>query len=288
MYAVKTEGLSKSYGVKQVVSNVDIALEEGCITGFIGKNGAGKTTTIKMILGLARPDSGNVEIFGERLAEDERGIKDRLGVVLDQGYLYEDLSVSDMKRVIAPAYSRWSEDAFSAHIAKFGLDGKKKVKELSKGMKMKLALALALSHDADMLIMDEPTSGLDPVIRRELLDMLREYMEKENKTVFFSTHITADLDKAADRIVLIDDGKIIFQEDKDILLDSHRLVQGSKSELTEQVRAMFVSLEERGFGFEGMTSRAEELRGVLTHAEYAKPTVEDIMLAYTSAGGEWQ
>ncbi len=285
MYAVKTEKLSKRFGGKEVVKGVDIALEEGCITGFIGKNGAGKTTTIKMILGLTRPDGGSVEIFGEHLAKNERGIKDRLGVVLDQGYLYEDLSICDMKRVIAPAYSRWSEEAFAAYMTKFGLEGKKKVKELSKGMKMKLALAFALSHDADMLIMDEPTSGLDPVIRRELLDMLREYMEDEGKTVFFSTHITADLDKAADRIVLIDNGSVIFQEDKDILLDSHRLVQGSKSELTSDVCSMFISLEERGFGFEGMTARANELRGTLERAEYAKPTVEDIMLAYTAGGG---
>ncbi len=284
MYALKTEKLCKSYKGVQAVKNVDIVVDEGCVTGFIGQNGAGKTTTIKMILGLVAPDSGSIKIFGKTLADDERGIKDKLGVVLDQGYLYDDLTVSEMQKVVAPAYSRWDVAAFSAYTAKFALDGGKRIKELSKGMKMKLALALALSHNADMLIMDEPTSGLDPVIRKELLEIIRVYMENENKSVFFSTHITTDLDKIADRIVLIDNGSIIFQEDKDVLLDSHRLVQGSKAELSERARGMFVMVEERGFGFEGLTNKPEELKQLLTKAEYAKPTVEDIMLAYTLGG----
>lgn len=286
MDTVTISNLSKTYGAAKAVDNASFAIKTGCITGFIGQNGAGKTTTIKMILGLATPDHGEIRIFGQPLNENERNIKDRIGVVFDQGYLYEDLNAMEMQGVLAPTYSMWDKGVFASYISRFSLPRDKRVKELSKGMKMKLALALALSHNADFLIMDEPTSGLDPIVRKELLEIMREYMEQDNKAVFFSSHITTDLDKVADYIVLIDHGKILLAQEKDVLLESHMLAQGQKSELTDDLRAKFIMLEERGFSFEGLTDRPGEVRSLLSRAEYARPSVEDIMVAYTLGGGE--
>lgn len=286
MNTIEISGLAKSYHGRRAVDGVDLAVESGCITGFIGPNGAGKTTTIKMMLGLATPEVGEIRLFGQRLRDNERAIKDRLGVVLDQGYLYEELTVKETRGLFAPAYSRWDNEVFDGLARRFGLPPGQKVRELSRGMKTKLSLALALSHHADLLIMDEPTSGLDPLVRRELMDIIREFMEQEDKSVFFSTHITNDLDKVADRIILLDRGRVLLDEGKDELLERHRLVQGRGSELTGAVRGLFLLLEERGFGFEGLTARPGEVRAALERAEYAKPTVEDIMMGYVLGGGQ--
>ena len=212
-------GLNKSYGDFSL-KDITFSLPEGCITGFIGVNGAGKTTTLRSILGLTNIVSGNIEFFGMDMKKDEKRIKNRIGVVLDDGCFYEELSLLEMKNVIAPAYSTWCEQDFISYLERFSLNPKKKIHTLSKGMKMKYALALALSHKAEFLIMDEPTSGLDPLIRSQLLKILTDYMNSGGKGVFFSTHVTSDLDKIADTLIMIDNGCIVFQEDKDTLLDS--------------------------------------------------------------------
>ena len=214
---LKVEHLNKSYKDFSL-KDISFSIPEGCITGFIGTNGAGKTTTLRTILGLAKKDSGNVNIFGLDMDKNGKQIKDRIGVVLDGGCFYEELSLNEMKNIISSSYSRWSEQDFRHYMDMFALDPKQKIGTLSKGTKMKYALALALSHNAELLIMDEPTSGLDPLIRSQLLAVLTSYMENGGKGVFFSTHITSDLDKIADMIIMIEKGRIIFQEDKDLLL----------------------------------------------------------------------
>lgn len=207
-------GLNKSYGDFSL-KDVTFSLPEGCITGFIGVNGAGKTTTLRSLLGLTNKLSGNIQFFGLDMDKNERQIKDRIGIVLDDGCFYEELSLAEMKGIISSAYTSWSEQDFKRYMDMFSLDLKQKINTLSKGMKMKYALALALSHNAELLIMDEPTSGLDPLIRSQLLKILTEYMGNGGKGVFFSTHITSDLDKIADMLIMIDNGRIVFQEEKD-------------------------------------------------------------------------
>ena len=187
---LKVENLNKSYGDFSL-SNVTFSLPEGCITGFIGVNGAGKTTTLRTLLGLAKKQSGNIQFFGLEMEKNERQIKDRIGIVLDDGCFYDELSLAEMKGIISAAYTDWSEQDFKRYMDMFSLDQKQKISMLSKGMKMKYALALALSHNAEFLIMDEPTSGLDPLIRSQLLKALTDYMENGGKGVFFSTHITS-------------------------------------------------------------------------------------------------
>ena len=200
-----------------------MSLPEGCVSGFIGANGAGKTTTIRSILNLAYKDAGTVKIFGLDADEHEQEIKDRIGIVMDGGYFYNDLSMNDMKSIIAPAYSKWSDDEYRSYMRKFGLDPKQKISTISSGMKLKFALVLALSHQSELLIMDEPTSGLDPLVRNDFLETIRDYMKNGGKGVLFSTHITSDLDKIADMLILIDEGTIIFQQNKDALLDNYRM-----------------------------------------------------------------
>lgn len=257
---LSVRGLTKNFD-RFSLQELSFSLPEGCITGFIGANGAGKTTTLRAILDLIHKDSGDVRIFGLDMATDARAIKDRIGVVLDDGGFYDELSLGEMKRIIAPAYSRWSDEDFQRWLDHFRLDPHQKIATLSRGMRMKFALALAMSHGA------------------ELLRTLSTFMENGGKGVFFSTHITSDLDKIADFLVMIDDGQIIFQEDKDTLLDSHRILKGDSAALTTDTRPLFLSLEETAYGFTGLTCAPEAL-DAFPDALVERPTVEDIMLAY--------
>ena len=275
---LKVENLRKSYGDFSL-SDVTFSLPEGCITGFIGINGAGKTTTLRTLLGLTKKASGHIELFGLDMEKNEKQIKNRIGVVLDDGCFYDELSLAEMKSVISAAYTSWSEQDYRRYMDMFSLDPKQKINTLSKGMKMKYALVLALSHNAELLIMDEPTSGLDPLIRSQLLKVLTDYMENGGKGVFFSTHITSDLDKIADMLIMINNGRIIFQEEKDFLLDTYRIVKGDVKALTDDVRKHFLSITETAFGFTGITKQVSEIQSFFPDAIVERPTIEDIMLA---------
>ena len=275
---LKVENLNKSYK-NFSLTDVTFSLPEGCITGFIGINGAGKTTTLRTILGLTQKTSGNIQIFGLDMEKNAKQIKNRIGVVLDDGCFYDELSLAEMKSIIAPVYTTWSEQDFKHYMDMFALEPKQKISTLSKGMKMKYAIALALSHNAELLIMDEPTSGLDPLIRSQLLKVLTDYMENGGKGVFFSTHITSDLDKIADMLIMINNGHIVFQEEKDFLLDNYRIVKGDAKLLTSDMRKLFLNVTETTFGFTGITKHAAEIQTVLSDAIIERPTIEDIMLA---------
>lgn len=266
------------------LDKVDFSLKEGCITGFIGVNGSGKTTTIKTILGLYPKDDGSISIFGKEMEKNEYVVKNRIGVVLDEGYFYEEMTLKEMKSVIAPTYTDWDESIFLNYIQKFNLDLTQKISKLSKGMRMKFAITLALSHHADLLIMDEPTSGLDPLIRNELMEILLDFMEEDGKSVFFSTHITSDLDKVADILILIDKGRIIFNESKDELLDRHALVKGDNSLIDEHTRKLFLRLRQTAVGFEGITDKLDVVREQMNDCLIERPSIENVMLAYVKEG----
>jgi ABC-2 type transport system ATP-binding protein len=280
---LEVTGLNKSYKDFSL-SNVSFTLPEDCITGFIGINGAGKTTTIRTILGLAQKTSGTIKIFGKNLDRHEHELKNRIGVVLDEGCFYDELTMAEMKSIIAPAYSGWSEKEYKIYMERFSLNPCQKITTLSKGMRMKFALTLALSHGADLLIMDEPTSGLDPLIRSQLLEIMADYMKQGGKSVFFSTHITSDLDKIADMLVLINNGKIIFEQEKDTLLENHRLVKGDRKALNENTKKLFLSMNITDYGFSGITNRLPEIQNQMQNILVEKPTIEDIMLGYIEGG----
>lgn len=280
---LEVNGLKKNFE-NFSLKDVSFSLKDGCITGFIGINGAGKTTTIKSILGLTIKDAGSIKLGGKEIDQNERELKNHIGVVLDDGYFYDDLTLTEMKNIIAPAYSNWDEAVFKNYITRFKLTLKQKISTLSKGMRMKYSIALALSHHADLLIMDEPTSGLDPLVRSELMDILLQFMKEDGKSVFFSTHITSDLDKIADVLILIDNGRIVLNEEKDVILDTHGLVKGSKEMLNNDTRKLFLKLHETNYNFEGITNKREAVREQMKNVIIERPTIEDIMLAYV--GGD--
>ena len=223
-------------------------------------------------------------MFGKNMDNSEQELKNRIGVVLDDGCFYDDLSMAEMKSIIAPAYTEWSNQDFREYMDRFSLNPKQKIATLSKGMRLKFALALALSHRADMLIMDEPTSGLDPLIRSQLLEIMTDYMKQGGKGVLFSTHITSDLDKVADMIILIHGGKILFEKERDYLFDNYRLAKGDVKSLSSENRNLFLNIQTTDFGFTGMTDNHSEVQKIMPDTLFERPAIEDIMLAYIEGG----
>ncbi|MDD3840642.1 MAG: ABC transporter ATP-binding protein [Clostridia bacterium] len=280
-YILEVENLTKKYK-NFTLDNISFKLEPGYIMGFIGPNGAGKSTTIKLIMNLIKKDGGEIKIFGKDYRKYEKQVKDRIGFVYDENYYYQDLTIKQMKNIVASFYSKWDDDIFNKYMDDFELNPKAKIKTLSKGMKMKFSLAIALSHNADLILMDEPTSGLDPVFRREILDILYSIIQDENKSIFFSTHITTDLEKIADYITFLNKGKVVFSEPKDDVLESYKIVKGEINLLNQSTRENFIGLRETQVGFEGLTDdvgKIEKLLGNKVLIE--KATLEDIMV-YTA------
>jgi len=260
------------------LDKINFSLNKGYIMGFIGPNGAGKTTAIRLIMNLLKKNSGDIKIFGMDNVSDEVAIKDRIGFVYEESYFYEHLTIKKMKEIIALFYSRWDDEKFADYCEIFGLLPNKKIKDLSKGTKMKFSLAVALSHNAELLILDEPTSGLDPVFRDKLMDILREEIQDENKSVLFSTHITSDLEKIADYITFINDGKIVFSDQKDILLENYKIIKGDSAILTDGIRNELLGVKENKFGFEALCN--VEKQNIFSQFEIVteKPSLEQMMV----------
>lgn len=258
--------------------NVSFSLERGYLMGFIGPNGAGKSTTIKLIMNLLKKDSGTIKVFGLDNVKNEIEIKQRIGFVYDQNYYYDELTVEEMKGIISRFYADWDDELYRSYLKIFDLDPRKKIKELSKGMQMKFSLIMALSHHAELIIMDEPTSGLDPIVRRELLQILSEILQDENKGILLSTHITSDLDKIADYITFINQGRIVESTTRDFLLENYGVVRGKKELLRQTDKGLLIGVKENEFGFEALVkdkARAREIFGDKIIID--KPTLEDIM-----------
>ncbi len=282
-YILELSNVSKKYNEFHL-NDISFNLEKGYIMGFIGPNGAGKSTTIKLIMNLIKKDGGNIKIFGKDYKNNEIEIKQRIGFVYDENYFYEDLSILDMKNIIAPFYRNWDEKVFQKYMKEFNLSLKQKIKDLSKGMKMKYSLALALSHKADLIIMDEPTSGLDPIVRNELLEILYDIIQDEEKGILFSTHNTTDLDKIADYITFINNGKMVFSEQKDEITNQYKVIKGGKEILNSYVRENLIGIKEHNYGFDALTSNSKELKKMLKDDIIIEnATIEDILL-YTVRG----
>ena len=210
---IEIKSLSFSYGDKKVIDDISFDIEKGLSLAVLGNNGAGKTTVLKCVLGVLAYDSGEIMIDGLTLARHEKAYKEKIGVVFDNGYFYENLTLEEMKKIISNAYKNWDEKVYQEYIKEYKLDAKQKIDTLSQGMKMKYALALALSHNAEILIFDEPTSGLDPKTRQLFCEEMVKQKNK-GKCILFSTHITSDLDKIGDKIILIDDGIVLKEAPK--------------------------------------------------------------------------
>ena len=282
---LEIKNVSKTLGDFQI-KDLSFSLEKGYIMGLIGPNGAGKTTIIKMLMGLMKTDSGMIEMFGMDQKKAAIAIKEKIGFVYDENHYYEELNLLEMKNFIAPFYKEWDDKIFKKMLIDFELPEKKKIKNLSKGMKMKFSLALALAHDPQLIIMDEPTSGLDPVFRSEVLDILREVIQDENKAILFSSHITTDLDKIADYITFINKGQLVFAKSKEEISDEFLLVRGDQDLIKEyQLESDFIYLKNNAYRFEGLTANPEKIRLQLRDKViYEKPSLEEIMVCYAKGG----
>lgn len=266
------------------LKDLSISVKKGFVTGFIGGNGVGKSTTIKLVMNLLQPDSGSITVFGLNYKKHEKKIKQRIGFVFDSNTFYEHITLSEMKNIIKPAYKNWDDSIFYQYVDMFELPLKKKIKTFSKGMMMKASLTIALSHHAELIIMDEPTSGLDPIFRRELLDILHDLMQDGERTIFFSTHITTDLDRIADYITFIHNGVHMFTKEYPRIEEDYAIVKGDPNLLDRDTEQEFIGVRKSNHGFEALTAnkqRIEEVFGEMVLIE--KPTLEDIML-YTKKG----
>ena len=270
--ALEVSHLSKDYGAFKL-DDVSFTVPGGTIMGLIGENGAGKSTTIKCILNLVRRDGGEITVFGRDNRKEERAVKGDIGVVLDEVLFHDVLRPQQVGRVLAGLYPRWDGKLFDHYLEKFGLTGKKTVKEFSRGMKMKLAIGAAFAAKPRLLILDEATSGLDPVVRDEILDEFLEFIQDEDHAILISSHITSDLEKAADYITYIHQGRIVLSEAKDDILDCYGRVGCSAADLRAIDPSDLLRVRKGSFGCEALVPD----RGAF-HKKYPKLMVEKIHL----------
>lgn len=256
MNALEVCGLCKQYGSFSL-KDISFALPMGTITGLVGRNGAGKTTTIKGILGIIRPDSGSIRILGQERSTE---IMQEIGVVYDECCFSEILTVKQMSTVLGPIYRNWSEEVFFGLCEKYGLPINQKIKTFSRGMQQKLSIAAAMAHSPKLLLMDEPTGGLDPVARGEILDDLWEFIEDGEHTVLLSTHITSDLDRVADRILMISDGMLKLDEDKDTLLDEYCILRGHPDDLAKIHEKDILGMRKNAYSVEVLCKGRERMK----------------------------
>ena len=273
---LEIKGLNKAYD-GFALKDVSFSLPKGYIMGFVGENGSGKTTTIRSILNMANIDSGKISVFGLDSVTDTIAIKEKLGVVFDSLYLADHLTAKQIERQLKPFYKDWDSKEFADRLRSFGLPDNKRVGEFSKGMKMKFMIAIALSHKADFMILDEPTSGLDPVARDELLDILAEYIEDENRSVLFSTHITSDVERIADYVTILHNGKVWFTGTKDELSESYVILRGAEEDISSALREKCIGFHGYRNGFDALLS-TEYLSEVTDNLETEKANIDEILV----------
>lgn len=255
---------------------LDLEIPRGAVVGLIGESGSGKTTCIKTILGLKKPDSGQVEVLGEAMDPNTFSQYGRMGIVFDSLYMPDSYYIYEVEDLCRDLYKEWDGEVFSQYCRDLSLDKNKRVEELSKGMKMKLAFAMALSHKADLLILDEPTSGLDPGSREEFLDLILNFMQDPAHSVLISSHILSDLDKVADYVAFIHEGEILFMEDKFSLGERYGIWKGSEEEFERIKGDHFIRYRTNDFGVEALVLKEKCQEGL----ELERPSVEEIMVFY--------
>ena len=259
------------------IRDLCLTVPSGTICGLIGENGAGKSTTIRLLMNALRPDGGTAKVLGVDAASPEfRAVKEDVGVVLDEAYYPETLTAAQVGKVMAGTYRRWEQETYDGFLRRFDLPGKKQFKDFSRGMKMKLAIAVALSHQPRLLILDEATSGLDPIVRDEVLEIFNDFTREEDHSILISSHILSDLEKLCDYIAFLHQGRLLFCDEKDRLLETYGVFAGTAEQL-ESLREEAVVGREEAHGYSGVRAlvrRSEVPAGL----ELERATVEDIIL----------
>jgi len=275
MNAIEIHDLHKSFEGFSL-KDVSFSVPQGTVMGFVGENGAGKSTTIKCMLNLLKKEYGEILLFGKDIVEHELSIKNDIGVVFDDLHIPETLNATQLDKFMKKVFKTWDSSYYFERLRQFKVPEKKRIKELSRGMRMKLSIALALAHHPKLLILDEPTSGLDPIIRDEILDLFLAFMQDETHSILFSSHITSDLEKIADYITFIHNGEVLFSEGKDVLLYEYGICKGSEEEISAIPEHAILRKRNGAFGVEALVQKSE-INEVFS---LEKPSIEDIMLFY--------
>ncbi len=276
-YAIEVEGLTKHYK-DFTLDNVSFRVPAGSIVGFIGENGAGKTTTIKAILDLIQRDAGTVRILERENGGRDKEVKEQIGVIFDECYFPDGLRVVDVNQMMRQIYRCWDSDKFFNYCKEFGLPEKKEGKEFSRGMKVKLSIGVALSHQARLIILDDACGALDPVVRNEILDIFMDFIQEEDHTVFLSSHITSDIEKICDYIMLIHQGKLLFFENKDALLYHYGIVRCTEEQYKALDPNLIVGMRRNRFEVEVLVNNRQVLEEHSHDYVIDPASVEEILL----------
>lgn len=275
--ALTISGLTKTYK-DFVLDHVSFAVPSGSIVGLIGENGTGKSTTINASLGLIQKEDGVISVLGKEKLD--RDIKEQIGVVFDGSNYPEILSPQKLNRVMKNIYKSWDEQAYFHLLKQFSLPSDKQIKQFSKGMKMKLAITAAFSHHSKLLILDEATSGLDPVVRDDILDMLLDFVQDEEHSILVSSHITSDLEKIADYIVLIHNGKVIFSKPKDELTEQYGIIKCGAVQFDALDKSDIIVYRKMDYEWQILVSDREKIQKKYPKAMVVPATIDEIMLLY--------
>lgn len=272
--AVEIRGLCKSFGSFEI-KDLDLDIPRGYVVGLIGENGAGKTTLIKCITGANIPDSGAVKLFS---SQDRNGSDGRLGIVFDECHLFQQMNGTQIGRLMSSLFDNWDDAGYRKLMSDFGIPLDKKIKDYSRGMRMRIQVAVAMSHSPDLIIMDEATAGMDPAARDEFLDLVMEYMQDECHTVLMSSHITSDLEKIADYIVFIHHGSIVMNGPKDEILESYGVVKGGEQAVLSIGRENIVSIKRDEFSTSALVRNRQDIEEAYPELVVDPASLEDIMV----------
>lgn len=275
--SLQIEGLCKTYPEFQL-KDVSFSIPKGSIMGLIGVNGAGKSTTMKAILGLIQPEAGEIAVLGKEHSQIDNETRGKIGVVFDECTYNQTLTAPLLNRVLAGIYPTWDKGQFDAFLKQFRLPPKTKLKDYSRGMKMKLSVAAALSHHAKLLILDEPTSGLDPIVRNEILDLFLDYIQDGENSILISSHITNDLEKIADYITFIDQGRVVLSDTKDNMIYGYEIAKGTQSQISSIQSDFIVSAIQNRYDVEALIRNPERFHGRYPDIVTDKATLETIMM----------
>ena len=276
---LQVNNLTKQYSDFKL-DNVSFSVPKGTIMGLIGENGAGKSTTINAILDLIKKDDGTVTFWGQELSSDPRRLKEDIGVVFDGINFYETLTPAKIGQISKAAYTQWDQHLYNEYMTKFQLPTKNEVKTFSKGMKMKLCIAVALSHHPKLLILDEATSGLDPVMRDDILDVFLDFVQDEQHSILMSSHITTDLEKIADYITFIHQGKVVFCKTKDELRYRYGIIRCGAALFDAIDKTEVLAYRKCDYQWDVLVADKEKARRKYKSAVVDDASIDDILLLY--------
>lgn len=271
------KGLTKTFDNFKL-NNINMVIPKGSIMGLIGENGAGKTTLIKCILNLIKKDSGNINVLDFDIDNSDGIYKEYIGVVFDECLFNEIYNSKDINKIFKGIYKNWNESEFFSYIKKFNIDEKKKIKEYSKGMKMKLSIAVALSHNAKFLILDEAMSGIDPIVRNEILDIFMDFIQNDENSILISSHITSDLEKVCDYITFIHNGEIFASRNKDLFIEEYGILKCGNDEFQNIDKEDILSVRKNNFNVEILVDKKYKMKNKYKNFIIDNVTLEDIMM----------